>query len=284
MAEKSITTNKFIEFDNYIIKLSNITGYEVESLKDLVARSRAMPTQEGVNTAVKDFHPERKILRKLEYAERELLYQMANNPDAVKFYEDRVNGFYDETYRQIANYLVEFAQNHKEFNEASIITSIQMSELDNKDELVQELTNLYVEKKHPQQCNDELLVNLLESINDEKNRIFIEMIFIRSAESGNHKSEITPEKAPSRAPLSVVGVRSAFISRQGSEQGVVKSLLRNCGILFRAERVERGHCTVDGFHPPCPQHGVEDGDVAETDNPFGISGQKALVQGSHGMH
>lgn len=163
-----------LEFDNYLRKLSKITGFDIDSLKDLVARARKQHAGEDAKSIMVNFHPERKVLRKLEFAERELLYQMANNKMAVDFFEHKVETFYDDVYRNVAFYLVEYAHQNKDFNEASIIASIESSELENKDELINELTTLYIEKNHPNKCDTELLYNLLDSIKSEKARIYEE--------------------------------------------------------------------------------------------------------------
>ena len=69
-----------LEFDNYIHKLADITGYDYNSIKDLVIKARSKKVEEDQMKVVYDFHPERKVLQRLEMAERELLYQMINNP------------------------------------------------------------------------------------------------------------------------------------------------------------------------------------------------------------
>ncbi len=65
-------------------------------------------------------------------------------------------------------------------NEAMI--ALLSNELENKDQLINELTGLLIEKNHPDECNQELLDNLFESIQSEKNRIFEEDTLDRSLE------------------------------------------------------------------------------------------------------
>lgn len=163
-----------LDFDNYLRKLSNITGYDIDALKDLVVRARKQNNAEDAKKLMDSFHPERKVLRKLEYAERELLYQMAHNRMAVSFYEHKTTGFYDPVYRAVANYLVEYSHQAKDFDVASIITALEISNLDNKDELINELSTIYIEKTHPNQCTNEFLYNILNSINQERERIYEE--------------------------------------------------------------------------------------------------------------
>ena len=160
-----------LDFDNYIHKLADITGYNYDSIRELVIKAR----QKGdgdVQTIVSNFHPERKVLKRLQMAERELLYQMLNNPEAVVFYEHNIGGFYDEMYRAIANFIIEYVMNSPNYNPNDIIALIEQSESENKEELIEEITALCFENTHPKHCTVELLNNLLESINEEKDKIF----------------------------------------------------------------------------------------------------------------
>ena len=161
-----------LEFDNYIHKLADITGYDYQSIKDLVVRARSKHDEEEAKQVVYQFHPERKALRRLEMAERELLYQMLHNPEAVVFYEHNVDGFYDEMYRSIANFIIEYVLNHPSFDPNDIIAMIEESDSPNKEALIGEITDLCFESTHPNVCTVELLDNLLQSIKDEKKKIF----------------------------------------------------------------------------------------------------------------
>ena len=161
--------NNVLEYDTYCRKLSTITGYDVESIKKLVGEYR----RGGAMTSKKvvEYSPEKRILKKLELAEREVLYQMTGNKNAIIFYENNIDGFFDDTYRQIANYIVEFAKTHDEINVADIIFEIEMNDAPNAEELVNELTAIASETLHPDVCDDKLLNSLLESINSEKEKI-----------------------------------------------------------------------------------------------------------------
>ena len=97
---------------------------------------------------------------------------MLNNKSAVNFYESKLGGFYDEVYRNIANYIVEYTKAHEDIDIPAIINEIEGSDLDNRDELINELTGLLYERKSHPGCDDNLLTDLFESINKEKERIF----------------------------------------------------------------------------------------------------------------
>ncbi len=180
--------NSQIELDNYLRKLEKITGFDAESIRDLLKKTRiSVNSGQGINREVfKSFHPEREALQKLVTAERELLYQMSQNKLAVSFYEDKIGGFYDDIYRQIAMFMVEYAESHEEMDVNGVIVLVESSDLENKDEIIDDLTSLMVET-HPQKCDIELLDNLLTTINDEKSRITEEDIL---ADSLKGKSEL----------------------------------------------------------------------------------------------
>ncbi|MBE6133546.1 MAG: DNA primase [Erysipelotrichaceae bacterium] len=161
--------NNVLEYDTYCRKLSTITGYDVESIKKLVGEYRRGGTM--TSKKVVEYSPEKRILKKLELAEREVLYQMTGNKNAIIFYENNIDGFFDDTYRQIANYIVEFAKTHDEINVADIIFEIEMNDAPNAEELINELTAIASETLHPDVCDDKLLNSLLESINSEKEKI-----------------------------------------------------------------------------------------------------------------
>lgn len=183
--------NSQIELDNYLRKLEKITGFDVESIRDVVKKARMNAgSGESFNKAVfQNFHPEREALQKLVTAERELLYQMSQSKAAVDFYEQKIGGFYDDVYRAIANYMVEYAETHENMDLNGVMVLVEENNLSNKDEILDDLTSL-VSETHPKNCSEQLLENLLDTINDEKSRITNEDILAESLEG---KSEI--EKA-----------------------------------------------------------------------------------------
>ena len=131
--------------------------------------------EEGVdntNKIIATYHPERKVLRKLAHAEREMLFQMLNHRKAVEIYENVLGGFYDEVYRKVATFIVEYTKSHDDIDVAQIIALIEESDLENREELIKELSSLIYEKKSHPQYKDQLIDELIESIRLEKNRIF----------------------------------------------------------------------------------------------------------------
>ncbi len=162
-----------LELDNYIIKLANITGYDKESIKDFLKRAKSNGYSEGeVTTFLREHHPEKKLLKRLQLAERELLFQMLSSKKAIKFYEEKDIGFYDEVYRSIANLLIEYAETHENIDPIDLIGMIESSDLKNKEVLLKEVTDLCFERNHPNIETPLLLENLFDSIEKEKAEIF----------------------------------------------------------------------------------------------------------------
>lgn len=164
-----------LERDSYIIKLSKITGFEPESITNLLRRvqqSQKTENKEEINNLIVSFHPEHKILRRLYTAERELLYQMLNHKEAIEFYEQKTDGFYDEVHRQIAEFLMDYAQKNEQISPQNTISYIEQSESNNKDELINSITGLCFESTHPNMLDDRFMMDLLQTMKQERQKIF----------------------------------------------------------------------------------------------------------------
>ena len=166
-----VNINSHLELSSYIRKLAAITGYDVESITEVVNKAKNAP-KEKLDDVYVEFHPERKVLRRLETAERELLYQMLRNPSAITFYEENSMYFFDEVYRNIANYLIEYASNGGELEPSMVISYLEANEIPNVEAITREISSILMEKNHPDVCNKELLENLKASIDDEKTKIY----------------------------------------------------------------------------------------------------------------
>lgn len=177
-----LNINSTLEFDSYLRKLANVTGFDSEAIRKVVLEAKNNPTY-SKEEVIKSFKPEDKLLRRLMFAEREVLYQMMNHKEAVDFYENNLTGFYDETYRNIAYYIIEYAKTHEEMDIRGLIVNLEGSEDDNKEKLITTITELQFERNHPDVCTQELLDGLLVNINHERERIFEEDMYRQSSES-----------------------------------------------------------------------------------------------------
>lgn len=161
-----------LELDSYVRKLASVTGFEFDSILSLVDEVRKSKDGSGAKAAIQNFHPERKVLRKLEKAERELLYQMLNNFAATAFYEEKGMCFYDNVYRAIADYLIEYKSTHSEIDLPLILNYLEINDVKDKEQLSDEISQIMFEENHIEKCDDKLLISLKETIDDEKNKIY----------------------------------------------------------------------------------------------------------------
>ena len=164
--------NDQLELNSYLRKLEKITGFDIEDIRKLVMGYRDNEGQvDVVQRTMKDFHPERKALQRLVTAERELLFQMMGSDEAVAFYEDKVGTFYDDVYRVIANYIIAYKEQYGNVDITGIMQSIENSDEAKKEEIMSDVIDIMEEDFHPKECNQELLDNLLDTIEGEKDRI-----------------------------------------------------------------------------------------------------------------
>ena len=138
-----------LEFNDYIYKLSKVTGFDANAIKDFVEDYKSVQSSkeaaDELNFTGETRFTKQKIkreLRRLNMAEQMVLTNMLFHKEAVKYYEDNVKYFYNEIYRQIANFVVEYMSHNEKIDLTSLIDSIMTSSNENKDALVNEITSL----------------------------------------------------------------------------------------------------------------------------------------------
>ena len=170
-----------IEQENYIVRLSKATGYEVEAIRQYL-RSAPDAVQEGFDepTYVQDKirdgfarHPEKKYLKKLQAAEGGLLKLMLQTPEAVDFFEKNVRSFYDSIYEEIAGYIIEYRDGHRgePINPSAIISHIDQSEVEGAKDLTSEIANLTMAQSKKEPCSESLLRTYAEVIRTERDNV-----------------------------------------------------------------------------------------------------------------
>jgi DNA primase len=102
-----------IEREDYISKLSAVTGFRPDTIRRAVDRaaSEPMTLEEASYADQVDFelmHPEKKYMKRLFMAERMTLYYMLENKGAIDYFQQHIDYFYNETYNRIANYIVDY--------------------------------------------------------------------------------------------------------------------------------------------------------------------------------
>lgn len=149
-----LTLKSKLEFDDYVYKLSSVTGFNAQAIKDYIQEyKKHKDAKESTNniaiTVTEPKFNEPKVsreLKRLALAERMILKQMTDNKEAVEYYENKIKYFYTEIYRQLANFLLEYASENDTIDISMVIDLIQLSGAENKQELINELTAIANEK------------------------------------------------------------------------------------------------------------------------------------------
>jgi len=165
-----------LDRDNYIVKLSRATLYEEKAIRDQVNSEPAndMSLDEISFSGQIDserLHPEKRFVRRLFLAEREALYYMLENVDAVDYFNKAIDSFYTDTYNEIANYIREYVDKRNEaVNVSSLISDIANGDSPNLDELEAEITKVAQDNYHPP-YNPRSMPDCAKAIAEEKSRL-----------------------------------------------------------------------------------------------------------------
>lgn len=165
-----LSNNNQLQVENYILILTKYTGFTFETIKQIYedAKKNANGNENDVNYSFKDFHPERKVLKRYAMAERAILYQMLNNGEAVQYFEENLDYFYDEVYQHIANYIIEYYEESGKVDKNVIIAMIDQS--DNEEEatvLRNNAIEIITEDHHPEYSLS-VMDDLKKVVNEEK--------------------------------------------------------------------------------------------------------------------
>lgn len=166
-----VDINSRLEFNDYLLKLSKVTKFDAESIRQLVIQAKNKK-EDNPSVVLQTFHPERKLIKRLELAEREILFYMLKDVKAVDFYETNVESFYDAVYRRIAEYILDFYKEHQSIDVSSLIASIEAKQDPQGDDLIKEITDLSFEKNHPKKITNEYLDGVFTTISEEKEKLY----------------------------------------------------------------------------------------------------------------
>ncbi len=111
-----------VDRDHYITLLSQKSGFSYEVIKEKISGQNKVIQQVPLHQHVKKTS---KMLNKYQKAERDLLFYMMKYRDVSKRYEAKVGFMYDDNYRVIASYIVDYYRNHQEFDIAAMVDCIQ---------------------------------------------------------------------------------------------------------------------------------------------------------------
>jgi DNA primase len=166
-----------IERDNYVVRLSKATGYEEKAIRQqITALNPGEMSQEetayGEEVHFEQLHPEQRYVKRLMLAERETLYYMLENRDAVKFFVTSIDSFYNKLYNDIANFVVEYTTKRDGPVEiSSLIGDIASSDIADASELESEVGEIANDNYHPPYSLT-AIQGCAMAIKEEKERIY----------------------------------------------------------------------------------------------------------------
>jgi len=177
-----LATKSQIEFDDYIYKLADVTGFSSNAIRDAVksSRSKSIKNKEKevtVNDNKTKGHLvlENEKYRQLELNEREILYHMLSKKEAIDFYEKNIEYFFTSIYREIANYIMESQIENTNLDINNLITSIEMSSSPNKEKMKNLINSILEEDFHLpysskllDRCKDKIELNKKKMYKTEK--------------------------------------------------------------------------------------------------------------------
>lgn len=174
-----VNANSKLEFNDYVYKLAKVTQFDATAIKDFVDDYKKHQfsnesTQEIVFTGESKLTKQKvaRELKRLFMAERLVLTNMLFHKEAVKFYENNVKYFYNEVYRQIANFIVEYVSNNEFVDLTSIIDSIMTSNLNDKDKIVNEVTSLGFDVDSTSLYDKSVMDDCLKVIDEERQKLY----------------------------------------------------------------------------------------------------------------
>ena len=195
-----------IDRDNYLVKLSKATGYEIRAIREQINAigPEEITSEETVSidqVEVERLHPEKVLLKRLLKAEREALFYMLGEMGAVKYFEQHIDNFYYPIYNEIANYVVDYVEKRRApVDVKSLLGDIAGSGTENADEVEAKVSEIVSDSYHPP-YSEKTIGNCALAIKEEKERAYDEETTVRAIEgkSESEKTRIIQEYSKRRA-------------------------------------------------------------------------------------
>jgi DNA primase len=156
-------TSSLAQID-YLKYLGLLTGF---ALKDL-QNSLSQFTKKNPDY-FETYRPEAKLVNRLKRAEKALLYNMFLSHEAIEIYQQKIQYFHDDLYRQIAAYLLEIYQSDPPDHQA-LINHISMQNAKDQQRLINTIAELMSEKNLPKADHTQLL-DYLQTLNEERDKL-----------------------------------------------------------------------------------------------------------------
>lgn len=169
------TVKDDLERENDIVKLSKVTGYEVETIRSQIGKIENSDeileeTTYSAGRSHSSYGSEDKRFQRLKSAERQTLFYMLQNIEAVQFFRENIDHFCTKIYNDIASYVVEYTNRKKEtVFLPSLIADFEAQDDPNKEEMSATVSNLAEASLPP--YSREVLLDCLKAISEEMQKI-----------------------------------------------------------------------------------------------------------------
>lgn len=137
---KLVALGPGLEQEDYIYKLADATGFHDKAIREMIKEYKFEETalnEETVDISNKknDLLFASENLNRLLNAEKTILYYMLSEKAAVEFYEKNIKNFYNSSFDEIANYIIDYKNNHDEIELNGILLEIDQSESESSERL-----------------------------------------------------------------------------------------------------------------------------------------------------
>lgn len=143
-----------IDRDYYMHILSSKSGFSYEIIQQKIAGIKPRIPHEDLHREVKRTI---QLVDKYRKAEHDLLFYMMNDKNIALKYEAKAGFMYDDQYRVIASYIVDYYRHHQHLEVADLINSIQ------KEELIQTVVEIS-QSSLPYPCEEQAIDDYIQTI------------------------------------------------------------------------------------------------------------------------
>lgn len=186
--------------EEILAKLASLSGFALASIKRSYENFAAKSAQE-ISAYPSDYHPERETLRRFTMAERYLLQAMIADERAITYYEQHIKYFYDDIYRVIAEYLLDYYHKYEKLEIAGVINDLQSADnLPLQEEVIQEFSTLALQKNVPN-YSIEAMDEYKAAIDEEREEKLAKMRLenLQKGKSDDEKAQIFNDYLKARA-------------------------------------------------------------------------------------
>jgi len=186
--------NNNIEYELYANKLSTLTGYSTQSIKNEVDKLKRKDEDDGTSYidlsndefVEKKKKPISKELARLENCEKLILTFMLENKDAIKEFDANLGYFNNNVYQEISKLVQEYVSKYSEEN-YSIANVINFANLydgineNTRNEMLEEITSISINSINCPPYTKEQMDECIKNIESIKQQLRIKEVYMQTS-------------------------------------------------------------------------------------------------------